>query len=145
MNPPSAIGDPLPAKRHSSYLTPDCELQGKLSFFRDARIVGRVEGDVAAAKSLTVGLYGEVYADIEPDSVVIAGRVEGNVVAKCQIRRTCTAYIVGNLETAGIVIEEGARVDGKIVIRPKQEEMKPKPRRQAAAAESPKAVAHAAY
>ncbi len=142
-NPALAV-DPKPEKRRSAYLTPDCKLRGKLCFFRDARVDGQVEGDVESAKSLTIGVHGEVNGDIESDSVVIAGRVEGNVVAKRQIRLAGTAYIVGDLETSGIVIEEGAQVEGKIVIRPKATEGSERPRRLLAQSMAPEAAAHAA-
>ena len=50
------------------------------------------------------------------DSILVSGEVKGNIVAKRKITLNRTARVTGDLATPGIVIEEGAKLEGKIVI-----------------------------
>ena len=124
-SPLAASSTAPPSVMHSSYLGPDCELCGRLHFDTDARIDGRVEGAVEAERSLIVGASASVYAHIDTGSVIVSGHVEGNIVAKHHITIAKNAHVIGDLETRGIVIEEGARIEGTIVIREPEAETRP--------------------
>ncbi len=60
--------------------------------------------------------YRRTFARIEADDVTIAGLVEGDIIARRKITLERSAVVVGNLTTPGIVIEEGAKLKGRIVI-----------------------------
>ena len=68
------------------------------------------------AKTVHVGTSGQVSASIRSDSVVIHGKVEGDIVAKREITLHKSACVRGDMRTVGIVIEPGAKVEGRIVI-----------------------------
>ncbi len=91
-------------------------ISGKLRCRETLRIDGRVKGDVRCDKTVIIGEGGRVEATIQAESVVISGEVKGNVVARCKITLERTARVTGDLETPGIVIEEGAKLEGRIVI-----------------------------
>lgn len=55
-------------------------------------------------------------ASIQADSVVISGEVRGDIRAKRKITLESAARVTGDLATPGIVIEEGAKLEGRIVI-----------------------------
>jgi len=55
--------------------------EGLLVLPRRARIDGRLGGEVLAGGPVWVGPTGEVEADLEADSVVVEGRVHGNLRA----------------------------------------------------------------
>ena len=57
-----------------------------------------------------------MHASIEGDIVVIAGEVKGDIKARRKITLESTARVTGDLTTPGIVIQEGARLEGRIMI-----------------------------
>jgi len=99
-----------------TFLDEGCALSGVLRFAEDVRIEGRVEGEVCAQKSVVVGGKAEIDASIEAESIEVYGTVLGDVrVARRTILHK-TSHVEGEIHTAGIVIEEGARFKGRIVI-----------------------------
>lgn len=93
-------------------------MSGEFRFAENVRLEGRVEGKVWAGKTVIVGEGAEVDASIEADTLEVYGTVVGDI---CVGRRTTlhkTAHVEGEIKTAGIVVEEGARFKGCIVIGP---------------------------
>jgi cytoskeletal protein CcmA (bactofilin family) len=75
-----------------------------------------VEGEVHCDHAVAVGEPARVRASIEADSVVIAGEVKGDIAARSKITLERTARVTGDLCTPGIVIQEGAKLEGRIMI-----------------------------
>jgi cytoskeletal protein CcmA (bactofilin family) len=92
------------------------ELEGKLRCKQTLRIDGYIKGEVDCEKTVLVGEGAKVHANITADEVQIAGLVKGNIAAHRKITLSRTAVVTGNLSTPGIVIEEGAKLKGQIVI-----------------------------
>jgi len=92
------------------------ELEGTLRCQETLRIDGRLEGAIECAKTVLVGERARVKASIAADEVRICGTVEGNIAARRKITLERTAVVTGDLSTLGIVIEEGAKLKGRIVI-----------------------------
>lgn len=89
---------------------------GEFRFAENVRLEGRVEGKVWAGKTVVVGEGAEVDASIEAETLEVFGTVVGDI---CVARSTTlhkTARVEGEIQTAGIVVEEGARFKGCIVI-----------------------------
>lgn len=99
-----------------TYIDAGCELVGQLKFKDSVRIDGHVEGDITGTKTVTVGQDAIIRARIQADRVVVHGTVEGDIVAQGEITLHKTAAVSGELHTAGIVVERGARLKGCIVI-----------------------------
>ena len=104
----------------AAYIDTGAELSGKLRFGEAVRIDGRVEGEVESPKAVIVGDTGYVRAEIRGEEVVIYGTVEGNITASRKITLHEHARVKGNMRTVGIVIQEGARVEGRIHIGGKE-------------------------
>ena len=94
----------------------DTHLSGKIRCKETIRIDGQVKGEVRCDKTVIVGEGATVEAAIQADSILISGEVKGNIIAKRKITLNRTARMTGDLSTPGIVIEEGAKLEGKIVI-----------------------------
>jgi cytoskeletal protein CcmA (bactofilin family) len=92
------------------------EFEGRLRCKETLRIDGRVKGEVECEKLVLVSEGARVQADIAADEVQIAGVVEGHIAARRKITLERTAVVIGDLTTPGIVIEEGAKLKGRIVI-----------------------------
>ncbi len=91
-------------------------LEGTLRCKQTLRIDGRIQGRVECEKSVLVGESAQVDASIDGDEVQVAGGVQGDITAQRKIILQKTAVVKGDLTTPGIVIEEGAKVTGRIVI-----------------------------
>ena len=104
------------AKPATTFIDQGCELSGQLRFKESVHIDGKVEGEIDCEKTVHVGEAAEIHADIRADSLVIAGSVDGDVTALRKITLHKSASVRGDMSTAGIVIEEGARFKGSIVI-----------------------------
>lgn len=92
------------------------ELEGRLRCKQTLRIDGFIKGEIECEKAVLVGECAKVYASIAADEVEIAGLVEGDIAARRKIVLERTAIVIGDLTTPGIVIEEGAKLKGRIVI-----------------------------
>lgn len=100
-------------------------LSGDLRFSDDVRIEGRIEGQIHGSKSVVVAAPAEVDATIEAESVEIHGRVVGDLHVRRQTILHKSACVEGEIHTAGIVVEEGARFRGVIVIGPEEADSLP--------------------
>ena len=106
------------------------QLTGKIHCKETIRIDGRLKGEVRCDKSVIIGEEGKLDATIEADEVVVSGTVKGNIAAKRKITLKETARVTGDLATPGIVIEEGAKLEGRIVIGAEAVEAQPAKRAQ---------------
>jgi len=77
-----------------------------------ARIDGRVRGEVIAGGPLWIGETGVIEADLEGDTVVVAGRVEGDVTATSRIEVRSSATVLGGWWAPRLVVAEGSTVNG---------------------------------
>ena len=76
-----------------------------------------MHGEITSENTLIVGESGEVHADITSKSVMISGAVAGDVKASRQLVLHKTARLHGNIETASLVIEAGALLNGQIALK----------------------------
>jgi len=94
---------------------PTLVFKGELSADEDLFIEGRIEGTIAHHKmNLTVGKQGRVKADIDATSVFIEGQLIGDIRSDGTVTLVKGADVKGNIFCASIVMEEGARFEGKI-------------------------------
>ena len=100
----------------STSIDASTELEGKLRCKQTLRIDGRIKGEVECEKTVLVGEGARIFASITADEVQIAGVIEGDITARRKITLQRTAVVIGDLTTPGIVIEEGAKLKGRIVI-----------------------------
>ena len=77
---------------------------------------GELEGQVDLDDRLTIGPKGKATANIKAKEVDIAGTVQGNVNASDRVVLRKGANLVGDVRTAGIVIEDGAYFKGGVDI-----------------------------
>lgn len=86
---------------------------GKVSFHGPARIDGQVDGDITSTGTLILGETAVITTPrIRAASVIIAGKVSGDIMASEQIVIARSARVLGNLYSPAVVIEDGAWFDG---------------------------------
>jgi cytoskeletal protein CcmA (bactofilin family) len=90
-------------------------IKGDLTGNEDLVIEGKVEGKVELPNNqLTVGANGVVRAEISAKSVVVIGRVAGNVKGSERIEIQATGIVEGDVAAPRLVVSEGAVVNGSI-------------------------------
>lgn len=105
----------------TAFIDQGSEFEGKLSFKDTVRIDGHFKGEIGSENTLIVGESGEVEANIRSKTVVVSGCVVGDVKASRQLVIHKTGRLQGNVETPSVVIEEGAILNGQVVMnRPEQ-------------------------
>jgi cytoskeletal protein CcmA (bactofilin family) len=95
---------------------------------------GDLEGSLALNNRLTIGPNSKVNANIRAQEIVVFGTIKGNVESESRVSLRTGASIVGDIKTAGIVIEDGAYFKGGIDISRGGEGVKTAPKSQGASA-----------
>ena len=98
----------------TAFIDQGSEFEGKLSFRDTVRIDGCFRGEITSENTLIVGESGEIHATIRSNMVVISGNVAGNVHAARKLVLHKTARVNGDVETASLVVEEGAVINGQL-------------------------------
>ncbi len=100
-------------KEFTTVLGTTTRLFGKLNFTEALKIDGYFEGEIESSGVLFVEEGAHVVADIKASTVVIAGKVEGNVIAKEKVEMLETCKLVGNIKTRKLRISDGVSFEGK--------------------------------
>lgn len=138
---PAAGARPEPAERKSVQGTPvvgggesmaiigkSIVIKGDLTGEEDLVIEGRVEGKVHLPKNrLTIGQSGNVTADVHAQSVVVIGRVAGNVSAGERLEIQATGTVEGDVRAPRLAVQEGAVMNGSIEMSTKDAPAAAKP------------------
>src|SRR2546425_1054186 len=99
-------------------LTSDVEIKGNLKFSGELTLEGKLEGDVHADGTLLLGDSAVVHGNLSVGSVVIRGKVNGNVTAKDKIEIKAKSELFGDIKAAKLVVEEGITFVGKAEVNP---------------------------
>jgi cytoskeletal protein CcmA (bactofilin family) len=102
------------AKERTSILGPSIQFKGELSAEEDLIIQGRIEGSISHKQRLTIGREGVVHANVEAQTVIIEGVVEGDVHADKSVSVKETARMSGNIASPSVTILQGANFNGNV-------------------------------
>ncbi len=113
---PPRIGQAQPIRaRNVSVIGPTLVFKGELSADEDLVIEGNIEGKIAHHKKhLTIGKNGKVKADIHASSVIVEGRLVGDIHSDGVVSLASGAEVKGDIYCARIIMEDGASFKGKI-------------------------------
>lgn len=104
------------AKEIETLIGENTVLQGTIRTKGSIRIDGRLEGNILEASQVIVGQKGYVQGDITAQSVIIGGKVNGNVTALESIQLLSGAQLLGDIHTSVLSIGEGAIFEGHCVM-----------------------------
>ena len=91
------------------------QVKGELTGNEDLTIEGKVDGKIYLKDhKLTIGPNGRVKADVQAKSVVVAGKLDGNVVADDRVEITATGTMKGDVVAPRVVLADGARFKGSV-------------------------------
>ncbi len=89
------------------------KLEGKITSGGSIRVDGTIVGDVITEGNVTVGEHGDVNGQINAGIIAIGGKVVGSVNAKEKLVLESKANLKGDIFTKILVVEAGAKFDGK--------------------------------
>ena len=95
-----------------AYLGKGSRVSGKLNFEGTVRVDGQVEGEISAQDTLIVGERAVVTAQINGNTVVIRGKVTGDINARKRVEIRAPGKLFGNIVTPSLVIHEGVIFEG---------------------------------
>ena len=94
-------------------------IKGDLSGNEDLVVEGSVEGRIELPNNqLTIGANGNVKADVSAKSVVVVGKVAGNVTGVERVQIEATGSVQGDVRTPRLVVQEGATLNGSVEMGP---------------------------
>ncbi len=94
-------------------LSNDVHIKGTVRFANDLLVDGRIEGEIASDGSLTVAENAHIKAEVKTKSVIVYGKVHGNIIAADRVEIKSSAEVVGDIKGAVLSIEPGAIFVGK--------------------------------
>ncbi len=114
--PPAAAPQREPASQGTA-IGKAVSIIGDIESAEDLYVDGEVKGNlIVKASRLTIGPNGKATSDVKAREVIIQGKVQGNVEATQKITIRREGSLVGNIKTAGIVIDDDAYFKGSIDI-----------------------------
>lgn len=96
----------------------DVEIKGTLKFTGELTFEGKLEGEIHTDGMLNLGDSAVINGNIDAQSVVVRGKVNGNIVAKEKIDIKAKAELFGDIKATKLVIEEGVTFVGKTEVNP---------------------------
>ena len=95
-----------------AHLGKGSRVEGKLTFEGSVKIDGYVEGEIQAQQAVIVGETAVINAQICADTIVVKGKITGDITARKQVELRGPAKLTGNITTPSLVIHEGVLFEG---------------------------------
>ncbi len=124
---PVAQGAEVEARRHMDLrdvvnIGKSVVIKGELNGSEDLTIEGHVEGKIELREHvLTIGPHGRIKAEIFAKSVVVLGKVTGNVTASEKVDIRDKGSVDGDIVAPRVAIAEGAHFRGSVDMQRKAE------------------------
>jgi cytoskeletal protein CcmA (bactofilin family) len=99
-------------------LNSDVEIKGNIKFAGELAFDGKLDGEIHTDGALTLGDGAIINGNISAQSVVVRGKVNGNISAREKIDIKSKAELFGDIRATKLVIEEGVTYVGKTEVNP---------------------------
>jgi cytoskeletal protein CcmA (bactofilin family) len=99
-------------------LTSDVEIKGNLRFSGELTFEGKLEGEINSDGTLQLGDSAVVNGNISASTVIVRGKITGNITAKEKIELKAKTELFGDVKSSKLVIEEGVTFVGKTEVNP---------------------------
>ncbi len=95
---------------------PSVEVEGDFNSKGNMVVQGTVAGNVRTEKNLRVERGAKILANVYAQNAKISGEIRGNIKAADTLELTPTAVVVGDVESATLVVAAGAILHGKCMM-----------------------------
>jgi cytoskeletal protein CcmA (bactofilin family) len=107
-----------PSGNSKNILNSDVEITGTLKFNGEMTFDGKLDGDIASDGILHLGDNAIVKGNLNVNSVVLRGKINGNITAKEKIEIKAGTELFGDIRSSKLAIEEGVTYVGKTEVNP---------------------------
>jgi cytoskeletal protein CcmA (bactofilin family) len=108
-------------------LNSDVEVKGTVKFSGELTFDGKLDGDINTDGTLHLGDNAVVKGNINANSVIVRGKISGNIVSKEKIDIKNRTELFGDVRAPKLVIEEGVTFVGKTEVNPNKVAPTPPP------------------
>lgn len=106
----------------TAFVDEGSEIEGRYSFRGTAMLNGRFTGEITTTDTLIVGDKGVVKATIRAGTVIVNGEVTGEITATRRLELRPTARVTGDIDTPSLIVDDGARFEGRCRMTPAKAE-----------------------
>lgn len=96
----------------------DVEVKGNLKFAGELTFDGKLDGEIQSDGTLNLGENAVIKGNLNVNTVVLRGKINGNVTAKDKVDIKSKTELFGDVRAAKLVIEEGVTFVGKTEVNP---------------------------
>lgn len=101
---------------------PSVQVEGDFSSEGNIIVKGTVSGSVKTSRLLSVENGARILANVKAGNAVIAGQVKGNISVTDRVELTETAEVWGDIHCQTLIVAPGAVLQGKVNMRPDEDE-----------------------
>ncbi len=98
--------------RVDSIIGPEASLRGNYNSKNSVHVDGEVYGNLICEEGIIVGEKGMIRGNLVGKTILVGGKVKGNITASLRVEIQETAHVEGDITTARLIIEEGALFEG---------------------------------
>ena len=109
-------------------LNSDVEIKGNVKFSGELTFDGKLEGEITTDGVLNLGDAAVVNGNISANSVIVRGKITGNIHAKEKIEIKAKTELFGDIRATKLSVEEGVTFVGKTEVNPNKVSPTPAPR-----------------
>lgn len=107
-------GEASAERRQVAWIGQAVKIEGRIVSSQDIRIDGNVQGTIEVGQfELVLGAGSDVKADVHARSVLVGGKIEGDVTATDRIQVQSTGVLIGDVVAPRLVVQDGGLVRGK--------------------------------
>lgn len=96
----------------SAILDQGAKFEGKLTFEGTAQIGGEFIGEIFTKDTIVITQSAVIQAEIEAETIIISGKVEGNLFARRRVIMHPPAIFKGTVTSPSLRIDEGVVFEG---------------------------------
>lgn len=101
-----------------AFLGPGSHFEGKMAFDEIVRLDGAFRGEITSRDTLIVGETADIQAQVIVGTLIIRGKLRGNIKAVTRVEMRAPAQIDGDVETPSLIVEEGVIWNGQLTMKP---------------------------
>ncbi len=109
---PASNPEPTGTRDFQASLGQGSRVEGRLFFEGSVRIDGQIDGEINAQDTVIIGESAVVTAQVQANTVILQGRVTGDITARKRVELRVPAKLIGNISTPTLVVNEGVTFEG---------------------------------
>lgn len=90
----------------------ETNFKGNFTAKNSIRVDGEINGNVTGEDGVVIGESGWIRGNVVARSIVVAGKVKGNLTAFLRVELKSRCLVEGDISTPLLLVEEGAKFEG---------------------------------